>query len=269
MDIRLLDALYAVARAIPYRMVESLGHALHRATPGAWNEIAATAGTQVANPAYRRHVSTFVQTWQTVAAHEPPAGVASALMAAAYAIERERQEQRIELVWTGPGSGQPLRRTAQVIENVIDEALHEILIVSFAVYDIPDIGAALARATQRGVRIRLVIESPQDSAGKIAYDGLAAFGAEVAAQADVYRWPLEQRQRDEQGKYGSLHAKCAVADGKTLFISSANLTRYALSLNMELGVLIHGGPQPRDVQAHLNGLMQRGVLTRITVRDSS
>ena len=42
------------------------------------------------------------------------------------------------------------------------------------------------------------------------------------------------------GRLGSLPAKVAVADGATLLISSANFTEYAMTLNMELGVLIRG-----------------------------
>ena len=44
-----------------------------------------------------------------------------------------------------------------------------------------------------------------------------------------------------------------------MLISSANLTEYAMTLNMELGVLIRGGPQPGQVQAHLTRLVERGV----------
>ena len=65
-------------------------------------------------------------------------------------------------------------------------------------------------------------------------------------------------------RHGSLHAKCAVADAATLLISSANLTAYALSLNMELGLLVRGGPQPQEVAAHFTGLIQRGVLLPVT-----
>lgn len=61
-----------------------------------------------------------------------------------------------------------------MLQGLIEEAQHQLLIVSFAVYAIPEIGAALLRAAQRGVSIRLVIESPQASASKVAYDGLAA-----------------------------------------------------------------------------------------------
>ena len=38
--------------------------------------------------------------------------------------------------------------------------------------------------------------------------------------------------------------KVAVADGNTCFITSANLTGYAMERNMEAGVLISGGTFP-------------------------
>jgi phosphatidylserine/phosphatidylglycerophosphate/cardiolipin synthase-like enzyme len=75
--------------------------------------------------------------------------------------------------------------------------------------------------------------------------------------------PPWQRPQNEQGHFGSLHVKCAVADDRTLFISSANLTEYALTLNMELGVLIQDGPLPADVNRHFEGLMEEGVLVEV------
>lgn len=259
----LLNAIATLTEALPEGAIHPLADAIDGVPAGAWPALQRAATRVLAAPQYREQVGAFVATWQAQAPMVPPSAVALALQAAATTLSRERRAQTIELVWTGPASGQPLRRTAQVLQTVIDEARRELLIVSFAVYDIPEIGAALLRAAQRGVTIRLIIESPQASAGKVAYDGLAAFGSQVAVHAEVYRWPLEQRQRDDEGRHGSLHAKCAVADATTLLISSANLTHYALSLNMELGMLIRGGPQPREVQAHFLALIQHEVLIRV------
>ena len=55
----------------------------------------------------------------------------------------------------------------------------------------------------------------------------------------------------------------AQADGDTLFISSANLTRYATALNMELGVLIKGGDLPGRVASHFERLIENGTLRRM------
>jgi len=48
-----------------------------------------------------------------------------------------------------------------------------------------------------------------------------------------------------------------------LLISSANLTEYALSLNMEAGVLITGGEAPGKAERHLKRLAEMGVLERV------
>jgi phosphatidylserine/phosphatidylglycerophosphate/cardiolipin synthase-like enzyme len=69
--------------------------------------------------------------------------------------------------------------------------------------------------------------------------------------SNVYFWPREQRTKDANGKAGILHVKCAVADGRRLLLTSANLTEYAFTINMELGLLITGGNLPAQVENHL------------------
>lgn len=72
-------------------------------------------------------------------------------------------------------------------------------------------------------------------------------------------WELEPTAGGQQ-LWGLLHAKCALADRRLLFLSSANLTGAAMTLNMELGVLIEGGALPRQLGAHFDELVQHGVL---------
>jgi phosphatidylserine/phosphatidylglycerophosphate/cardiolipin synthase-like enzyme len=73
---------------------------------------------------------------------------------------------------------------------------------------------------------------------------------------------LEKRAKDDNGKPGILHVKCAVTDGRWLFLSSANLTEYAFTLNMELGLLVTGGSLPGQVEAQFDRLIEVGVLAR-------
>jgi phosphatidylserine/phosphatidylglycerophosphate/cardiolipin synthase-like enzyme len=109
----------------------------------------------------------------------------------------------------------------------------------------------LVRAADRGVAIKVIVESPDRIEGQHAYSTLAALGPTIASRCAVYLWPLEQRERDDDGKFGKLHVKCAVADARWLFLSSANLTEYAFTLNMELGLLISGGDLASQVDLHL------------------
>jgi len=85
----------------------------------------------------------------------------------------------------------------------------------------------------------------------------------VAACSVVYYWPKDQRGRDDKGKLGILPNKCAVADGRWLFLSSANLTEYAFTLNRELGLLVTGGNLPGQVQEHFDRLIGVGMLARV------
>src|SRR4029453_19055245 len=87
-----------------------------------------------------------------------------------------------------------------------------------------------------------------------------ALGSEVARHATIYTWPAELRPRPRKGKRASLHAKGAVADRERLLVSSANLTEFSRTLNMELGLLVDGDDTPQRVQSHLESLIECEVL---------
>lgn len=218
----------------------------------------------VPQPDVRERVSAFLDFWQAQAQMVNGQSVALALSAAALAVEAERDQERLALVWTGPDSRLiPLRRTDQALLQLIEGSQETLHIVSFAVYRIEAIARALARAASRGVAISLYVETPDASEGRIAYDTLAAFGEEVRQRASIYVWPLDKRPRSEDGRHGSLHAKVAVADGQVMLVSSANLTEYAMTLNMELGMMVNGGPLPAQIEDHLDRLTEQGVFRRV------
>ena len=107
------------------------------------------------------------------------------------------------------------------------------------------------------------VETPNKIEGQAEYDTIQALGDQVGAVSAVYYWPEEQRAQDDGGKHGILHVKCAVADGRWLFLSSANLTEYAFTINMELGLLVTGGPLPWQVEEQFDRLIGMGVLERV------
>jgi phosphatidylserine/phosphatidylglycerophosphate/cardiolipin synthase-like enzyme len=108
-----------------------------------------------------------------------------------------------------------------------------------------------------------VLETPDPQAGKGAYDTLRALGSSVAARSRIYVWPHTRRPRDAAGRQGILHVKCVAADGRRLFLSSANLTEYALDLNMELGVIVSEASVARSVEDHFDRLIDLGILTAV------
>jgi len=128
------------------------------------------------------------------------------------------------------------------------------------VYSIPNVARSLVQAARRGVRLTVIIETPDKLGGEHEYSTIRALGDEVAACATLYYWPKEHRAVSDSNKPGLLHVKCAVADGEWLFLSSANLTQQAFTINMELGMLIRGGAMARKVEQQFSELIQFGQL---------
>ncbi len=258
---QLLDQISELANDVPLHLLKSLAADIEQIAVDNWPYARNRVAQSMPQPNLRLQVGQLLDAWRQQSPELAPQSVALALLAAAQAAEQHRRAQSTSLVWTGPtGHGPALRRTDQALLQVINAAQERLLVVSFAVYKIPEIRQALLKAARRGVSLKICLEAPDPSEGKITYDALQALGKRVAQNAAAYIWPKNKRPRDDKDKFGSLHAKTAVADKDLLFISSANLTEYALKLNMELGVLIKGGPLPGNVVAHFNRLIEDGVL---------
>jgi len=218
----------------------------------------------LAHPHYRSLATDFLDAWQANSPQLSAQAVAMALLTAAHAEESHRRSQSLELVWTGPDvGGDALRRTEQAILQVLNSAQHRITLVSYAVYRIPHIRDALVRAAERGVQINVILETPNKCEGQNEYNTLQALGKQVASCATVYYWPESHRPKGDNDKHGILHVKCAVADGHWLFLSSANLTEQAFTINMELGLLLIGGPLPGQVEQQFDRLIGIEVLERV------
>jgi phosphatidylserine/phosphatidylglycerophosphate/cardiolipin synthase-like enzyme len=218
-------------------------------------------------PDFRDMTADFLDDWHRRAANLGAQAAAVALVTAAHSEHNHRQQESVEIVWTGPEPAESrhnrFRHTEQAILEVVNLATKRLTIVSYAVYKIPRICEALVSAAHRGVRIHVIVETPNRIEGQGAYDSLRALGDKVASVCSVYYWPKENRPKDKDGKRGILHVKCAVADGHRLFLSSANLTDYAFTINMELGLLITGGPLPNRVDHHFKSLVADKVLVLV------
>ncbi len=253
-----------LAADFPKELIEQLASAVEKMDRGNWAYSKAKIVGSVPQPAFQSHVGRLLNIWESSASEITAQSVCLALLTAAEVEEVRRHREKTELVWTGPDSQViPLRRTDEALLQLIREAKSTLIVVSFAVYKVGTIAQALVEAARRGVKVSICLETADASEGKIAYDTIRAIGAEVARHASFYIWPLDQRSQSAAGDYGSLHAKVAVADDAGLLISSANLTEYAMMLNMEMGVLIHGGPLPGQAREHFNRLIQNMVLERV------
>ncbi|MCB0132377.1 MAG: DISARM system phospholipase D-like protein DrmC [Caldilineaceae bacterium] len=253
-----------IADTLTGEQVYSLAGAISSPQPGPHPGLAQRCYDAVPQLEFRPLVRMLLQTWQTSAPRVSGESVAYLLLGAAASTQRVRVKQRVELIWTGPATNNiPLRRTEQALLETINAAQTSLLIVSFAVYLLESIADAVLAAGRRGVAVDICVESATRDGGANRFDPVRALGPQICRVASIYAWPLGKRSRAENGDVGALHAKCAVADRRLLFISSANLTGHAMDVNMELGVLIHGGRQPGQAADHFRSLIESGQLAEL------
>jgi phosphatidylserine/phosphatidylglycerophosphate/cardiolipin synthase-like enzyme len=258
----MVEALAAFAVDVPHDVLERACRGLEILQVDAHTSRWLAALSELPQPELRARAAALVADFNAVAPGAGPRALAWALRAAEAADRAERARQALELVWTGPApDGCVLRRTDQALLEVIGRARRKLLVVTYAAYDVAAVRDALLAAESRGVQMTFVLESKEDSGGKVSFSAVQALGS-LAERVAIFSWPLELRPRDALGRPGALHAKCALADEEVLFVSSANLTGFALTLNMELGLLVVGGDLPSTVAKHFEDLVAGNVLRR-------
>ncbi len=188
-----------------------------------------------------------------------------AIQTASSSFHHLRAQQHIELLWAGPSPANkvPARRIDQALYDLIANAKHEILLITFAAAKIKRLTDELWKAAQRGVKIRLILEFEESSEGQLSFDAMNAFPSTLIKVVNVYHWPVEKRERNQAGRPGKLHAKVAIIDD-TALISSANLTDDAFNRNLEVGVLINNAEFLISTNTYLDGLIADGTLSRLS-----
>lgn len=251
---KLLDAIAAVVFLVSPDKVQAIAARVRRTEA---NKAATALAGVVGTPLASGVVDQLIQAWcaTSVSAEE----LASMLLAAVHVFTKASNEQSAELVWTGPTTPfVAARRTEQALLQVINVANSALFITSFVAYDVSSIVKALNAACERGVVISMLLESSQDHGGSINIDVIGKMRTLVPT-AQLYAW----RDKADTFSDGRVHAKVAVADGSACFITSANLTRYAMDKNMEAGVLISGGRIPKLLDKHLRSLVDMKIVSLV------
>jgi phosphatidylserine/phosphatidylglycerophosphate/cardiolipin synthase-like enzyme len=248
---RLLRAIAACADQLPPGRVESLAKKIAAFDPSHTSLIISEIiGSGVVSP----FVNELIIAWQGT--HIKSNELALMLLSALQVVIQKDANQSIELVWTGPvTSVVSARKTEQVLLQVINQAKSELFITSFVAYKVDSIIQALNSACGRGVQLCLLLESSVDDGGSIEIDVISKMKKMIPG-AQVYAW----KDKGIEFEGGRVHAKVAVADKSACFITSANLTGYAMDKNMELGLLINGGAVPGLIADHLRALIATKIL---------
>lgn len=248
-----------------FQIVAELGMKLHPDRIGAIAEKIASLGsfkdfsrakTSFGPNADNILILRFERAWQKHS-HITPAELSIALRSSSWTSSLHNMKSSVELVWTGPSTGiVPIRHTEQVLCQVIRSSVKKLYIVSYVAYKVETIIHELCNAAERGVSINLIFESSTEHGGTVSFDSVEAMKKTVST-ANIYVWKKTGQL------VGSVHAKCAVADGQISFITSANFTAAAMERNMELGVLVEGGHIPQNLERHLEALIVTGTVQRV------
>jgi phosphatidylserine/phosphatidylglycerophosphate/cardiolipin synthase-like enzyme len=143
---------------------------------------------------------------------------------------------------------------------VINEARTELVIMTYSARRYEPVRTALAAAIERAVAVDVVVET-------LSGAGSALSGSEPATAftglhgLNLWHWPTPNRTTAGS----KMHAKLAVADGRTLLVSSANLTQSGVSDSLEAGLLVRGGTAPHRALEYVRDLQARGLLQRLNV----
>jgi phosphatidylserine/phosphatidylglycerophosphate/cardiolipin synthase-like enzyme len=162
--------------------------------------------------------------------------------------------EKVELLYTGPKAG-AIRRTKQGLLEVVRAARSRLWVVSYVVgWGADEVVTAMAERAGAGVDVKILVDHRTEG-GKASLERLA----EDASGCTVWVWPDEHREI-APGKLANLHAKCAVSDARRAFVSSANLTGWAMDHNLEVGYLVTGGATPGVLSRYLDELVDADIL---------
>lgn len=176
-------------------------------------------------------------------------------------LERSRSP-KTEVVWTGPPvDGSFVRATREVVREIAMGAQRELVVVGYWLAArgdsegiIDDLIATLSRAIERGVDVALALDSRDREDGASNKTVLKAVWPSGVPLPRLLTWRVPSSD-----PHLKLHAKVLVADARDALITSANLTRYAMDLNMEMGIRVVGDPD-RKIRHHFRLLEDQGLL---------
>ena len=247
-----LDAAFELAKLLPPWRVKAISNQIM--TLNSDKDISNISSLVNTAPA-KKALQNFVDAWQN--GNLSGETGAFILQTASDTRQKTLEEQKIELVLTGPSTSfVATRKTEQVLLDLICEATREIFIVSFVAYNWDIIIKELQNAVARGVDLKVLLEASKADGGSLDNDPSGIL-RKLVPNASIYRWSSQS----EEFIGGKVHAKIAIADEKIAFLTSANLTGHAMEKNFESGVLIRGGEIPLDISKHLDGLIEYKIIT--------
>jgi putative cardiolipin synthase len=142
-------------------------------------------------------------------------------------------------------AGQAPVQVAEQLVREIDAARREIWLISAYLIPTPEIEAAIQRAEERGVEVRILtnsINSNNHITAHSAYRKHIRNLLEIGVDLHEVRFDAEDRdlyiESPVENKSLCLHAKVLLFDDNRVFIGSANLDPRSMHINTEMGLMI-------------------------------
>ncbi|MDF1485751.1 phospholipase D family protein [Ramlibacter sp. H39-3-26] len=148
------------------------------------------------------------------------------------------------------------------LQRLMQQARHEVLIVS--AYFVPgdDMMEMFARLAQRGVRVRVLTNSLASNDAPLAHVGYARYRQRLLALGvELYELRSEGNTHrrllgSSPASHASLHTKLVVIDGRLLVVGSMNLDLRSKLQNTEVALVVRStalaGAVTRDIAAALD-----------------
>lgn len=207
---------------------------------------------------------TYIRTWLEETADEGLREDAAERMNKWIEVTRMASEGKATLLFDEPAQANPAKaeelpdQLSNALLSWIDRAEKELVLVSAYLIPTPELEAAVERAENRGVEVRILTNSLRSNNHMSAHSAyrhhlhrLVGHGAdlhEVRAMAKDRNYymlmPVDE-------KHLGLHAKLLLIDDQYAFIGSANLDPRSLHLNTEIGLMIDSP----EINRHLRELL--------------
>ena len=249
---------------LPAHLLVRLANALETgllAPPYSDMAIRSTIGNACVEP-----VLNMLQEWTRMGVS--PDAAAAWLRSLDYATQKV---QAPDFVWTGPElAGLHARDTRRVYEDLISSAKRSIWLCTYAFFDGPQAFATLATHmdTVPELDVTLLLNIQRGRRDTTSPESLVRRFTETfwtrdwpgKAQPSVYYDP---RSVAVAGPSGVLHAKAAVVDDESVFVTSANLTEAAFDRNIELGLVVRDRTLAATTLMHFRTLIEKKLLRRL------
>lgn len=186
--------------------------------------------------------------------------------------QRSFSQGAVELVATSPAERDGISRdTSAVVQSMFAGAEQTVDVVGYAVYQGRDVFRVLAERidTVSELKVRMFLNIAR-AQGDTSLPGEIV--RRFCVRFQEREWPKGKRLPElyydprgvavEPDKRASMHAKCVIVDGRSLFVSSANFTEAAHERNIEVGVRLRIPELASQLRRFLDRLVEQGALQR-------